>query len=189
MSACVVFVGGGARSGKSQHAEALARALQRQRGGRRWYLATARATDDEMVARIARHQSARGAGWTTLEVPSALADALDTVETGATVLIDCLTVWAAHWLFEDGGDEHAGAAMLDSALARARARRLALIVVSNDLNEDLPPTDPLTWRYLRFLQSLHCRLASAADAVIEVVGGVPMEWKPLSDRGDAGWLS
>ena len=59
---------GGARSGKSRYALALAEATTQER----LYLATGSAGDEEMAARIARHKAERGAGWSTLEEPLAL---------------------------------------------------------------------------------------------------------------------
>lgn len=178
----IAFVSGGARSGKSRYAEELARARHAERGGRRWYLATAqsqaRVADAEMAERIARHRRERGEGWHTLEESLALDAALAGVAEGDTLLLDCLTLWASQWLYAGGGSEAEGEAMLVTIVGEARARDLALVVVSNDLNEDLPPTDPETWRYLAFLQRLHRRLAAEADRVVEVVAGLPVEWKP-----------
>ncbi|WP_136248943.1 bifunctional adenosylcobinamide kinase/adenosylcobinamide-phosphate guanylyltransferase [Halomonas borealis] len=173
----IAFVSGGARSGKSGVAETLVGDWQAARGGERHYLATARAGDDEMVARIARHRRERGEGWVTLEPPLAFAEALAALPPGGTVLLDCLTLWASRVMFEAGLAEDEGRAMLAGGLDEARRRGLALVVVSNDLNEDLPPRDPLVWRYLAFLQALHRDLAAEADRVIEVVAGRAIDWK------------
>ena len=136
----IAFVAGGARSGKSAVAEALTREYRQGREGAALvYLATARVGDDEMAARVARHRRERGEGWLTLEAPLELADALEGVEEGSSVLLDCLTLWAGQWLFEAERDEAAGRAMLARLLAAARRRSIALVVVSNDLNEELPP--------------------------------------------------
>jgi adenosylcobinamide kinase/adenosylcobinamide-phosphate guanylyltransferase len=58
---------GGARSGKSRHAEQLAAAS----GLAVHVIVTAEALDAEMAARIARHQADRPAGWTVHEAPAA----------------------------------------------------------------------------------------------------------------------
>ncbi|PXX99666.1 bifunctional adenosylcobinamide kinase/adenosylcobinamide-phosphate guanylyltransferase [Halomonas sp. LBP4] len=176
----IAFVSGGARSGKSTFAERLAREWHQGRGGQRYYLATARASDDEMAARIARHRRERGAGWLVLEVPLAIDEALARVEPGSTVLLDCLTLWASQWLYGGGGPEAEGERLLGALLARARGQSIALVVVSNDLNEDLPPRDPGVWRYLAFLQRLHRQLAREADRVVEVVAGLPIDWKDVT---------
>jgi adenosylcobinamide kinase/adenosylcobinamide-phosphate guanylyltransferase len=191
----IVFVSGGARSGKSGVAERLAIQLSRTghgQGGALYYLATARAGDAEMVQRIQRHRRQRGDGWITVEAPLALASTLAGIPHGSSVLLDCLTLWASQWLFQPATGslawcediqpgsqlEARGLAELDAALDCARRRRLSLVVVSNDLNEDLLPQQPLVWRYLAFLQRLHCRLASEAERVVEVVAGVAIDWKP-----------
>jgi len=58
----LILVGGGARSGKSAFALALARSL----GPRRAFVATAEARDLEMRERIARHREERGAEFSTV---------------------------------------------------------------------------------------------------------------------------
>lgn len=172
----ITFVSGGARSGKSRHAEALALSSHAERGGRLIYLATAQACDAEMAERIARHRHERGDDWHTLEAPLALDTAMAKVVGGDTVLLDCLTLWSSQWLYAGGGNEAEGETMLMRVLESVRARRITLVVVSNDLNEGLPPQDSETWRYLAFLQRLHCLLARKADSVVEVVAGLPLEW-------------
>ena len=63
---------GGARSGKSRHAQILAMATPPP-----WiYVATAEALDEEMGERIAKHKAARGEGWSTIEAPIDLARAV-----------------------------------------------------------------------------------------------------------------
>ena len=88
------FVLGGARSGKSAYAERLVTALPPP-----WiYLATARALDDEMTARIAAHRASRSAGWQTLEEPKSLTETLASLPAGRPVLVDCLTLWLSNRL-------------------------------------------------------------------------------------------
>ncbi|MFC3283456.1 bifunctional adenosylcobinamide kinase/adenosylcobinamide-phosphate guanylyltransferase [Litchfieldella rifensis] len=173
----IAFVSGGARSGKSGQAEALARRWHQARGGRLYYLATAKASDGEMARRIARHREARGVDWTTLEEPLDLMAALDRVVAGSTLLLDCLTLWASQVLYASGLEERQGLAMMEALLERARVQDIALVVVSNDINEDIPPRGAEVRRYLRFLQRLHRQVAHEAEMVIQVVAGMPIHWK------------
>jgi adenosylcobinamide kinase/adenosylcobinamide-phosphate guanylyltransferase len=94
------------------------------------------------------------------------------------VLLDCLTLWASQVLYASDLSEDSGLALLANTLSDARARSVYLVIVSNDINESLPPTDTETWRYLAFLQRAHRWLAAEADSVVEVVAGCAVEWKP-----------
>ena len=90
---------GGARSGKSRHAEQAAAAS----GLAVYVIVTAEALDEEMRVRIARHQADRPAGWNVVEAPRALAVALQaTAAPERCVVVDCLTLWLANLL--DGAE-------------------------------------------------------------------------------------
>lgn len=186
----IVFVSGGVRSGKSDVAEQAALALHADKLQRKlWYLATARVEEGEMATRVARHQARRDSRWHTLEAPQDLLAAWRQVGAGDTVLLDCLTLWSSQRLFADGLERDARRAaardafnQLAALLADARRRDIALVVVSNDLNEELPPKDALVRWYLSELQRLHLLLARCADRVVEVVAGQTLEWKPAGER-------
>lgn len=171
----IVFVSGGARSGKSEVAEQ--RVVQAAKGGDCYYIATADVFDDEMAERVERHKNARDARWTTIEAPLAIDQVIARMPEGAAVLLDCLTLWASQVRYASELTDVQAKACLIKAVREARARGLYLVLVSNDLNEDLPPTDKQTWEYLAFLQSLHGWLAAEADSVLEVVAGHAIEWK------------
>tara|TARA_R110000751_G_scaffold30489_1_gene78028 strand:- start:46 stop:597 length:552 start_codon:yes stop_codon:yes gene_type:complete len=176
----IVFVSGGARSGKSDVAEQ--QVVNAAGSSPCYYLATADVCDAEMAARVARHRQTRqdewqSAQWETLEEPLAIDHALAKVPSGSAVLLDCLTLWASQVLYASELSEEEGLSLLASALADTRERDLYLVIVSNDINEALPPTDAETWRYLAFLQRVHRWLAKEADSVIEVVAGCVIDWK------------
>lgn len=172
----IVFVSGGARSGKSEVAEQHVK--QAANGGSCYYIATAKVYDAEMAARTARHQSSRDARWITMEAPLAIDQAIAQVPGGGVVLLDCLTLWASQILYASELTESQGKMLLAKSIQDARTRGLHLVLVSNDLNEGLSTRDQETWRYVAFLQSLHCWLAAEADSVLEVVAGRALEWKP-----------
>ena len=91
----VTLVLGGARSGKSRHAERLVES----QSGACVYLATAEPGDAEMAARIRAHRERRGPRWQTLEEPLELGGALEgAARPEAAVLVDCLTLWLSNLL-------------------------------------------------------------------------------------------
>ncbi|WP_150285871.1 bifunctional adenosylcobinamide kinase/adenosylcobinamide-phosphate guanylyltransferase [Rhabdaerophilum calidifontis] len=162
---------GGARSGKSRHAEALAR----ETGRERLYIATAEPFDDEMRARIARHRADRTRdGWTTLEIPRALPEALVRESRPERVLlVDCLTLWLSNVLLAGADPEQEGA-MLVAALAAARG---AVILVSNEVGLGLVPETPLGRRFRDAQGRLNQQVAAIAARVHFVAAGLPLVLK------------
>ena len=156
---------GGARSGKSRHAEGLVVATPAP-----WlYLATGQAWDDEMRARVAEHRARRTEGWHTVEVPVALADALDDAGD-RPVLVDCLTLWLTNLLLGDHDVEQAV-----SGLMAALARRQALtVLVGSEVGMGIVPENALARRFRDEAGLLHQRIAAVADRVVLVVAGLPL---------------
>ena len=92
----LTFILGGARSGKSAHAERLAAAS----GLPVTYVATARIGDSEFAARVEQHRERRPAHWALVEAPLDLGAAVRELDReGHVLLIDCLTLWLANLLF------------------------------------------------------------------------------------------
>eukprot|EP01032_Pedospumella_encystans_P034916 gene34916-39483_t len=114
-----ILVLGGARSGKSRFAERLAR----DTGLDRFYLATGRAWDDEMRARIDAHKADRAEdGWTTHEEPLDLIGALKTIDKpGRVILVDCLTLWVTNLMMEESRDVDADGAALAASLGELKS--------------------------------------------------------------------
>ena len=165
----VTLVIGGARSGKSVYAEALI-------GGpcAATYLATAEAGDAEMADRIRRHRQRRGAGWTTVEEPLALAPALARcARRDRPVLVDCLTLWLSN-LMAHGREIEAETGTL---IERLGALPCPLVLVSNEVGLGLVPTTELGRAFRDHAGRLNQRVAAAADRVIFVAAGLPMTLK------------
>lgn len=166
MAARLTLVLGGARSGKSRQAEALVMAEPAP-----WtYIATARAADDEMRARIAKHRARRGVGWETVEAPLDLAGPL---ATPRPALVDCLTLWLTN-LMLGGQDIAAATAALDAALA---TRMAATVLVSNEVGLGIVPENALARRFRDAAGRLHQHLATRADSVLFMVAGLPLRAK------------
>ncbi len=164
----LTLVLGGARSGKSRHAEALVTALP----GPWVYVATAEAGDAEMAARIAAHRAGRAPGWRTVEAPLALAAALDEV-LEAPVLVDCLTLWLSN-LMAAGRDIAAAREALLAALAR---RTAPTVLVSNEVGLGIVPDNALARAFRDEAGRLHQAIAARAERVVFMVAGVAMRVK------------
>lgn len=171
MTARSWLVLGGARSGKSARAEALAEALAQEHGAP-VYIATAEALDAEMAERIARHRARRGGGWRTIEAPLALAEALGAA--GARpALVDCLTLWLTNVMLAERDLEAETAALLAAFAARAGPT----LFVSNEVGLGLVPDTPLGRRFRDEAGRLNQRVAAAVAAVEFVAAGLPLRLK------------
>jgi adenosylcobinamide kinase/adenosylcobinamide-phosphate guanylyltransferase len=155
---------GGARSGKSRYAERLIGALPPP-----WiYLATAQPLDDEMTARIAAHRARRGAGWTTIEAPCDLAEAV-AAHGRSPILIDCLTLWLSNLMLADA-DIAAETERLERALGE-RAGPVAM--VANEVGSGIVPDNALARRFRDQQGLLNQRMAALADGVVLMGAGLP----------------
>jgi adenosylcobinamide kinase/adenosylcobinamide-phosphate guanylyltransferase len=141
------------------------------------FLATARALDGDMAARIARHRAERPAGWTTLEEQQELVAACRrAATTHDLIVVDCATVWVAN-LMERGDDDAAVLAAADDLAKLQRERVVSLVIVSNEVGEGVHPATEVGRRYRDLLGFVNQRLAAAADRVTLMVAGVPLAVK------------
>lgn len=165
-----LFVIGGARSGKSRHAQMRAE----QTGLAPVYVATAQAFDGEMADRIARHQADRDARWRTVEAPIDLAGAIAReAAPGRVLLVDCLTLWLTNLLLA----EHDIAAAL-TALERAVAGAAGpVIVVSNEVGQGIVPDNALARRFRDEAGWANQRLAACCDEAELVCAGLALRLK------------
>jgi adenosylcobinamide kinase/adenosylcobinamide-phosphate guanylyltransferase len=167
--ATLTFVLGGARSGKSRHAEELLSAEPEP-----WsYIATAQALDAEMAERIAHHRARRGARWQTVDAPLNLVDALEALPDGRAVLVDCLTLWLTNVMLAER-DVDAESQRLADALARPRGR---WVVVANEVGLGIVPDNALARRFRDAAGRLNQMVAAQADSVLFTVAGLPMKVK------------
>lgn len=165
---------GGARSGKSVHAEGLLREPVA------CYLATARRRPDDgdWEARIAAHVARRPPGWRTVE-PADLSSALRTAGP-APVLVDDIATWLAGELDDTGAwsDPDAVAACrtrcaeLVSAVAACPAR---LVMVSAEVGLGVVPATHAGRLFRDELGALNAQLAAVCEEVVLMVAGLPVK--------------
>lgn len=163
---------GGARSGKSRYALALGE--RSAATGERVFVATAVRSDDEMSARIDKHQADRGAEWRTVEEPVELARVISEHCTAdSVVVVDCLTLWLNNVMLHgrDIGSE------LEALVYGIDSANGELVIVSNELGLGLVPDTPLGREYRDWHGAMNQRVATVCDSVLLMVAGVPMTVK------------
>ena len=179
----LILITGGARSGKSDFAQATA---LRKGGDDVLFLATAEALDDEMARRIATHQKSRPLGWRTVEAPKNAGRTIrEQIGKSRVVVVDCLTLLVGNALLSLGNEPDAGVA--EETVSREIAELLEavqtiaadFIFVSGEVGMGLVPTNALGRLFRDCLGRANQSVASRADSVVLMVAGIPVDLKAL----------
>lgn len=173
----ITLILGGARSGKSTHALKLAQ----QTGKPVTFIATAQAFDQEMSARIKKHQAERPANWETLELPYNIAAQTAQI-TSECVILDCFTLLVSNLLLQctenDSVDESAfmrcAQNEIETLLSAIQRSDAHWVLVSNEVGLGLVPPYLLGRVYRDGLGWVNQRLAQQAQTVIMMVAGIPI---------------
>ena len=158
----MILVGGGARSGKSKFAEALALKLSQTPT----YIATATASDDEMAERIRRHQSDRNPAFKLIEESKDLIGALK--KSDDVILVECLTLWLVANLNQ---------ADSTAVIAAAKSRKAETIFVTNEVGEGIVPINPMARQFRDQAGRMNQEFAAAADEVYFLRFGIAIKIK------------
>lgn len=181
----IIYITGGARSGKSTLAEGIALNNYKTRT----YLATAIPYDDEMVDRIDKHLIQRGENWQTVEGYKNVTKLLEGKIESDVVLLDCLTNMVSNLLLDNHVDwdmvtpsdvnemEAKIILEIDNLLACISSHRGDFIIVSNELGMGLVPPYPLG-RYFRDISGrINQRIAEESHEAYMVVSGLKVKLK------------
>lgn len=184
MKSTIILCSGGARSGKSEFAEQLALSLK----GRKAYVATGQAFDDEMKDRIKKHQLRRGKEWITFEIPLHLHENWERIKNVSDViLIDCLTMFTSNHVFAHGDiNTQEDANRIESIILKElrlllqeinNSNNKTVIFVTNEIGLGIVPENKLA-RYFRDITGrVNREVASAANKMYLTISGVTIELK------------
>lgn len=179
----LIFILGGARSGKSAYAEAWAR----DQAERVLFVATAQALDEEMAARIAHHRARRPPHWRTLEASQAVGSAiLSALDDAQVVIVDCLTLLATNVLMslpDDPNPEQYEAALereIDLLLEAYRSSKATWLVISNEVGLGIVPAYRSGRLFRDGLGRVNQRVARASSTVIFMLAGLPWILRPAT---------
>jgi|SRR5208283_1534955 len=177
----LIFITGGAKSGKSRFAINAASSIC----GKKAFIATAEALDDEMLMRIQRHKRERAEDWLTLEEPLNIGPLLKDVHLlYEVILIDCLTLWLSNLLLTSRNVEVDVQGFLESVTlykdhppCTNPPKSRSLFIVSNEVGLGIVPDNALARRFRDAAGELHQRIAALADEVYLVAAGIPLKIK------------
>ncbi len=173
MSGKIIFVTGGARSGKSSFALKEASLVP----GRKVFIATAEAIDPEMKERIERHRRDRGTEWETHEEPLNVSKAIGESGRYAVVLLDCLTLWLSNVMWT-GSDVQMEIDNLVCTVKRFPDNSSAtLFIVSNEVGMGIVPENETARRFRDLAGALNQRVAEISREVYWTVAGIPVKIK------------
>lgn len=180
----LTLVTGGARSGKSRHAESLVANAKRV-----LYIATSQIFDEEMADRIQHHRDGRPAHWRTEERWQDLPDIITTDNSpDEAILLECITTMVTNLLFAYGGESDPDG--WDYALLEARVQEeierlivacascpAPIVLVTNEVGMGIVPENRLARHFRDIAGRVNQRLAQAADDVWLVVSGIGVKIK------------
>jgi adenosylcobinamide kinase/adenosylcobinamide-phosphate guanylyltransferase len=179
----LIFILGGARSGKSSFAQKLARQAGGD-AGRVLFIATGSAGDEEMRDRIERHQLDRPSHWTTLETPTEIGKAI--AENGQryeVIIVDCLTFLISNHLIDaENKSAHDELSTIveqemEALIQTVNSVEAQVIVVSNEVGLGVVPVNTMGRVFRDLAGTSHQQVASAAEEVYLMIAGLPQQIK------------
>lgn len=173
----IIFITGGARSGKSTFALKLASSNE----GKKAYIATAEPLDPEMEERIDKHREQRGNDWSVFEESIKIGDSIkEIMGEYSLIVLDCLTLWVSNLLTRQN-DEKTIETELERFIAALKLFQNTagsqLIIVSNEVGLGIVPDNALSRRFRDIAGMLNQKVAEIADEAYLVVSGLPLKIK------------
>lgn len=184
----IIYVTGGARSGKSTFAEKQAMLHHPQVT----YIATSIAFDDEMKSRIMKHRQQRPSVWKTIEAYKNMEKIIKEIDNDTkAILLDCLTIMASNLILEEDIDwddngivdnridsiENKVMQEVDGMLRAIRDKNICAILVSNELGMGLVPPYKLGRIFRDIAGRMNQLVAREADEAFFLVSGIPIKLK------------
>ena len=187
----LIYVTGGAKSGKSSFAEDLL--LGMNNGNQKnIYLATSIVFDEEIKAKVALHKERRHDKWITAESYKNFSETLKDVlsdERKNNMLVDCLTNMISNIIFEEQDINWDKPSEKDfekcNILVEKQVNELInvinrfenAVIVSNELGMGIVPSYPLGRYFREIAGKMNQKIAEIADEAYFVVSGIPMKVK------------
>jgi len=171
----IILITGGQRSGKSSYAQRLAMEMAASIDRLPIYLATSRVWDDEHRKRIERHKLERLENWVNLEEEKALSN--HKFNDDNVVVIDCVTLWATNFFFDNNGDVDLSFQELCKEFESFSQNNCTLIFVTNEIGLGGVSQDNTQRRFIDLQGYVNQMIASKANSVFMMISGIPLRVK------------
>lgn len=178
MESKIIFITGGARSGKTGFAESYAEKLSKKNKRSLYYIATSTAKDKEMEERIKRHQIDRQKSnryWQTIEQAVNIGESSDKVDNQSIALVDCITLLLTNELYQGDFNEElfkkneyqkqVKKRILDGLLKLSKKTSNLFIVSNEVLYDRLKLNNKIVLIYQKLLGEIHQELVRMSDEV------------------------
>lgn len=166
----IILITGGQRSGKSNYAQQIALSLSENPV----YMATSRIWDEEHQKRIERHKADRGTEWTNIEEEKQLSN--HRLEN-RVVLVDCVTLWATNFFFDNNSDVDLSLAMIKEEFDKLIQQEAQFIFVSNEIGLGGTSENKAQRLFMDLQGWINQYIASKANKVYLMVSGIPLQVK------------
>lgn len=170
----MIFLTGGARSGKSALASRIVADSRTAR-----LIVTSRADDEEMRARIRRHQEDRPLSWVTIEEPIDVIEAVRSGSPDEAVILDCVTIWVSNLMVEHD-DDHI-LEMVRTVASELTLRSARSVVVSNEVGSGVVPMNEVGRRFRDLHGFANQEFSTRAESAYLVVAGRPIVLGDIAD--------
>jgi len=166
----IIFITGGARSGKSRYAQDLALSLSDSPV----YVATAKVWDDDFEKRVKRHQNDRDERWTNMEEQrnvSALPIA------NRVCIIDCVTLWLTNFFVDTKNDVEASLALLKKEIDALCTKPGTFIIISNEIGMGVHADTEIGRKFTDLQGWANQYIAAYAHTAVLMVSGIAVKIK------------
>ena len=173
-----IVLTGGSACGKSSFAESICMRLPTPRV----YLAAMRPYGDGSAEKIKKHRAMRdGKGFLTVERYTDYAHLR--LPACKTALLECVCNLTANEMFDENGNESDPLDAVLDGIENLQAQCENLIIVTNEVGADLQSYSDSTRHYVEKIGQINRALCKDADAVFELVCGIPilLKGKPLEE--------
>ena len=182
----IVFVTGGAKSGKSAFAESLCI----ERNDKTGYIATSIPFDDEMKEKVRLHKERRPSNWITYEIYEDVFKIIENVSKECdTVMLDCITLMVNNLMFkydmnpQDLSNEELEKMdeyifnQFEKLIEEIRKTELDFVFVTNEIGMGVIPANKLSRIYANTAGKINQYVASNSDEAYLVISGIPVKIK------------